>query len=483
MNPVLLQEQLKNNNKDLLDFCQDLKSWGEEMKEKEQKKFGSIKTEPPVMKKEVVKNEEKSDKPKEAKRKCVTYADWDKFDADKECEKIDASSDSDLTDEFDENMKEEALLQKDQGNRFVKNGSWDDAIRCYTKAIDYYAYDPVFYANRALCYLKKKEMVKAESDCTTSLKLDKTYVKAYQRRAAARESLNKLEEAKLDLLRVLEFEPKNAESLMKLEKLKEKIKSIKSVDISEGIQKPVSKFSASRGLKKATSSNSMNQEISKKPEKEIEVLKPSTIWPSGDKRTLVKAIKKPPHLRSKKSLKRITIKEINSAIPDSDEVIKENTSSFPKKDIVSNTIKSDDFKVVEHKSPINEIENKIKDKTHSTSANGKIQNVTCTEMNKEVKNLSNFDVIFKTKEQEVVNEKKSETEELLPPKNSVQFYFMWKRFNEDNKRYEYLKLIEPKNIPNLFKESLESKILSEILVVLSEYFIKEMTKFMNTYYT
>jgi tetratricopeptide (TPR) repeat protein len=99
---------------------------------------------------------------------------------------------------------------------------WDDAIDCYTKAIDVYSYDPIFYANRALCFLKKENYIKAESDCTMSITLDKTYVKAYQRRAAAREALNKWEDADSDLVRVLELEPKNKESKVNLENLRKK---------------------------------------------------------------------------------------------------------------------------------------------------------------------------------------------------------------------------------------------------------------------
>lgn len=67
--------------------------------------------------------------------------------------------------------------------------------------------------------LLKFRWKEAESDCTTALQLDKTYVKAYQRRAAAREKLGQLTEAKADLEKVLEYEPKNTESKRALEKL------------------------------------------------------------------------------------------------------------------------------------------------------------------------------------------------------------------------------------------------------------------------
>lgn len=70
---------------------------------------------------------------------------------------------------------------------------------------------------------------KAESDCTMSLKLDNTYVKALQRRAAAREALDKLDNAKADLLRVLELEPRNIESRTNLENLEKKLMKTQKV--------------------------------------------------------------------------------------------------------------------------------------------------------------------------------------------------------------------------------------------------------------
>lgn len=69
-------------------------------------------------------------------------------------------------------------------------------------------------------------MEKAEKDCTVSLKLNNNYVKAYQRRAVAREALNKLEEARSDLLRVLKLEPKNSESKKKIDEITQKIEAV-----------------------------------------------------------------------------------------------------------------------------------------------------------------------------------------------------------------------------------------------------------------
>lgn len=42
---------------------------------------------------------------------------------------------------------------------FVQQKKWDNAIGCYSEAIKIFPYDAVFYANRALCHLKKDKYV------------------------------------------------------------------------------------------------------------------------------------------------------------------------------------------------------------------------------------------------------------------------------------------------------------------------------------
>lgn len=49
---------------------------------------------------------------KESKKKIMTYADWDKFDADKECEKVDEKSDS-SSESLLEDLKDQALIEKE----------------------------------------------------------------------------------------------------------------------------------------------------------------------------------------------------------------------------------------------------------------------------------------------------------------------------------------------------------------------------------
>ncbi|PKI83762.1 TOM (translocase of outer membrane) complex component [Malassezia vespertilionis] len=81
-----------------------------------------------------------------------------------------------------------AQYLKGKGNKAYSNKKFEDALADYTKAI---AAQPsaVFYSNRAACYAnlgKPEEVIK---DCNEALKIDKTYIKALNRRAVAAEQL------------------------------------------------------------------------------------------------------------------------------------------------------------------------------------------------------------------------------------------------------------------------------------------------------
>lgn len=52
-------------------------------------------------------------------------------------------------------MHTEALKFKEKGNSFVQKKLYASAIDSYSQAIKIFPYDEVFYANRALCYLKQ----------------------------------------------------------------------------------------------------------------------------------------------------------------------------------------------------------------------------------------------------------------------------------------------------------------------------------------
>jgi import receptor subunit TOM70 len=84
---------------------------------------------------------------------------------------------------------------KTKGNTDYAAKKYESAIVGYTQAIKFYSEDPVFYANRAACYLSIGRYHDCIRDCDEALKRDSVYIKALNRRAAARENLMEYEEA------------------------------------------------------------------------------------------------------------------------------------------------------------------------------------------------------------------------------------------------------------------------------------------------
>jgi import receptor subunit TOM70 len=86
-----------------------------------------------------------------------------------------------------------------------KNGNDAYQARKFTVAADFYTRaiaaspqpEPVFYSNRAACYVSMAppQHEKVVEDCDEALRLDSRYVKALNRRATALEALERYEDA------------------------------------------------------------------------------------------------------------------------------------------------------------------------------------------------------------------------------------------------------------------------------------------------
>ncbi|RKO96872.1 TPR-like protein, partial [Caulochytrium protostelioides] len=86
---------------------------------------------------------------------------------------------------------------KQHGNTYYARGDLKDAIRLYTQAIALHA-DPMFYSNRAACYLRTKQWLEVIADTSAALELAPRYVKAISRRAQAFEAMGMWNEALKD---------------------------------------------------------------------------------------------------------------------------------------------------------------------------------------------------------------------------------------------------------------------------------------------
>ncbi|XP_032361112.1 RNA polymerase II-associated protein 3 isoform X1 [Etheostoma spectabile] len=244
---IELQLQMRQNAEDVQRFMTELGSWEEDIKKKDEelRTAGlpeSQKTLPPVRnkdyktkmrerkkkkKKEPTGNgDTKAKEPSEASRiKAYDYRSWDKFDVDKALTEMDEEESPAESNESDSEEatadQETALVEKDKGNAFFKDGKYDEAIECYTRGMCADPYNPVLPTNRATSFFRLKKYAVAESDCNLAIALDSNYFKAYARRGAARFALKKYEAALEDYEMVLKLDPGNTEAQNEVKKIKE----------------------------------------------------------------------------------------------------------------------------------------------------------------------------------------------------------------------------------------------------------------------
>ena len=88
---------------------------------------------------------------------------------------------------------------KERGNEAYKTQRYDEAIRCYTEAINTSTSSDdsvhLLYANRAAALLAAGEYSRVKDDCEKCLELEPKFVKAYLRLATALYHLQKFDEA------------------------------------------------------------------------------------------------------------------------------------------------------------------------------------------------------------------------------------------------------------------------------------------------
>ncbi|XP_049738870.1 RNA polymerase II-associated protein 3 [Elephas maximus indicus] len=243
---IELQLQVKQNAEELQDFMRDLENWEKDIKQKDmelRKQNGVLEENlPPIRngnfrKKKKGKAKESSKKTKEENTKnrikSYDYEAWAKLDVDSildELDKEDSTHDSVSQESESEEDgihvdSQKALALKEKGNKYFKQGKYDEAIDCYTRGMDADPYNPVLPTNRASAYFRMRKFAVAESDCNLAIALNRSYTKAYARRGAARFALQKLEDAKKDYEKVLELEPSNFEATNELRKINQALTS------------------------------------------------------------------------------------------------------------------------------------------------------------------------------------------------------------------------------------------------------------------
>ncbi|XP_042529108.1 sperm-associated antigen 1 [Dipodomys spectabilis] len=168
----------------------------------------------------------KHSKSRPAKKKVPRdYSEWDKFDVEKECSKIDEDSKEKTTVDNKAHLskietrldisglteKERGILatrEKEKGNEAFNSKDYEEAVMYYTRSLS--ALPTVAaYNNRAQAEIKLQNWNSAFQDCEKVLELEPGNIKALLRRATTYKHQNKFQEALEDLTKVLDVEPDN----------------------------------------------------------------------------------------------------------------------------------------------------------------------------------------------------------------------------------------------------------------------------------
>lgn len=106
---------------------------------------------------------------------------------------------------------------KSSGNKAMQAGSFQRALRLYTKALDLDAGNAILYSNRSAAHFNLRQFAESLEDAESAILCDATWWKAYKRKGLALIHMQKYEEAIAALEEGLNIVKKNAEMEKNLE--------------------------------------------------------------------------------------------------------------------------------------------------------------------------------------------------------------------------------------------------------------------------
>ena len=418
--------QFQQNAGDLQAYLRDLDNWHQDI----QAKDDQLRKKKPQASSEgqkKVKIEEIYPEPSEPKKRdplkgkrisSYDYDKWDKFDAEKAIEEVEAAEKIEVIDEDEsysaERLRQQAVFEKERGNDFFKRGEFDKAIDCYTRGINCDPNNALIVANRAMALLKKDMFEAAEADCTVALALDPTYVKALQRRAAARAGLKRTSEALEDYNNVLKLDPKNKQARHDMVKLQEKVE----IRQEENFKENHAANEASTKVKVVPPENGgqpINDEEIKIPTKSFEENIRAAFTTRPNPSASTKAATPAETECKKKPLIRIPIKDVNPVTP-----MRMDTSMSSSKTVVKGQ----------------------------------------TELEEEI--------CATLKQTQLENNRRNVVKVPSKPQNAVQFHSIWSSLLSLEQKSEFLKRrIRSNDYQALFKHSLEPEIFEDMIEVIA----------------
>uniref|UniRef100_A0A0A1X9F5 RNA polymerase II-associated protein 3 n=1 Tax=Zeugodacus cucurbitae TaxID=28588 RepID=A0A0A1X9F5_ZEUCU len=432
-----IQLQVRNNAEEVRNTLNDLYSWEQEMKAKEKELHRRptnidkdeqanvpIRSHILAEKKPTANNKKEPQPPSKTNSvaKDIDISPSSSSGTTTPTEKLEKPLDA------NEEKRKQANEIKDRGNKFVKLGEYEKAINEYTNAIDIFPEDPVYFCNRALCYLKMERYNECIEDCEQAIEIDSLSVKAYYRRMQANEYLGNDMDALKDCTTVLMIEPKNSEANKSLERINERLR--KNVKSTKGPN-----FSAPRANM-------------------IDIL----------------PIDKPPYKRSNKPLRGVPIADV---IGPKDTKNCENTNLKISDEDIDKLFNSNCGPFVEVKTSNSNVVDKTADKPATLT-----QVTTVSNKSSENKNAKVVQKISNVNEVNTASTTVAKDVQLLngnrplppPPTSTAQFYSNWKELTPAQK-YEYLKSINVSQIRKVLGAGFDSDTLTDLLHTLRDFYL------------
>nr|XP_009935834.1 PREDICTED: sperm-associated antigen 1 [Opisthocomus hoazin] len=181
------------------------------------------------------------------------YSEWDKFNVEKECSKIDEGYEENNSkarffsrpsppviekkiDTTGMTKKEKIFIanrEKEKGNEAFGIGDYVEAVTYYTRSISVIP-TAAAYNNKAQAEIKLQDWDSALQDCEKVLDMEPGNIKALMRRATVHSQLQNYQTAIEDLNKVLCVEPDNAVAKKNLLEIEKKLKGLKPVSETQG---------------------------------------------------------------------------------------------------------------------------------------------------------------------------------------------------------------------------------------------------------
>uniref|UniRef100_A0A7S3V4Z5 Hsp70-Hsp90 organising protein n=1 Tax=Chaetoceros debilis TaxID=122233 RepID=A0A7S3V4Z5_9STRA len=147
---------------------------------------------------------------------------------------------------------------KEAGNKAFSGRNFEEAIECYTKAIQSDPQNHVFYSNRSASYASLEKWEEAVTDSKQCIKLDPSFIKGYYRLATAQIAKHDYNGATTTIKQGMNVDPDNKQlgKLMRIVKSKKADEKLKANQAAAA-----SKMAAMSGSAGVAGDSSLSKEI------------------------------------------------------------------------------------------------------------------------------------------------------------------------------------------------------------------------------